>query len=65
MDGPTSTVGPGQLWILTSKDGSPFLAMHKGHIFGLIKLANVLGIKLGLGPQLARSEERRVGKECA
>ena len=39
-------VGPGQLWILTSTDGSPFLAMHKGHIFGSIKLANVLGIKL-------------------
>ena len=46
MDGPTSTVGPGQLWILTSTDGPPFLAMHKGHIFGPIKLANVLGIKL-------------------
>ena len=37
---------PGQLWILTSTDGPPFLAMHKGHIFGSIKLANVLGIKL-------------------
>ena len=46
MDGPTSTVGPGQLWILTSADGPPFLDMHKGHIFGSIKLANVLGIKL-------------------
>ena len=27
--------------------------MHKGYIFGSIKLANVLGIKFGLGPQLA------------
>ena len=27
-------------------DGPPFLAMHKGHIFGSIKLANVLRIKL-------------------
>ena len=27
-------------------DGPPFLAVHKGHIFGSIKLANVLGIKL-------------------
>ena len=34
MDGPISTVGP------------LFLAMYKGHIFGSIKLANVLGIKL-------------------
>ena len=42
----TSTVGPGQLWILTSTDGPPFLAMHKGPIFGSIRLANVLGIKL-------------------
>ena len=41
-----STVGPGQPWILTSTDGPPFFAMHKGHIFGSIKLANVLGIKL-------------------
>ena len=41
MDRPTSTVGPGQLWILISTDGPPFLAMHKGHIFGSIKLANV------------------------
>ena len=47
--GLASTVGlavAGQLWILTSTDGPPFLAMHKGHIFGSIKLANVLGIKL-------------------
>ena len=41
-------------------DGPPFLAMHKGHIFGSIKLANVLGIKFDLGPQLAPKIAREV-----